>query len=100
MILQACGAKFCGQTRPKLNFLVEIKSVMSGVSGTLHTIPNVKQDGGSIMLWGYFTSIRIGKLVRIKETMDSAKERRILRENLFESAMTETGKWIHISAGQ
>ena len=27
VILQACGEKFCGQTRQKLNFLVEMQSV-------------------------------------------------------------------------
>ena len=30
-----------------------------------NTIPTVKHDGGSIVLWGGFSSVRTGKLVRI-----------------------------------
>ena len=39
------------------------------------------------MLWGYFSSARTDKLVRIERTMDGAKYRRILVENHLESAM-------------
>ena len=39
------------------------------------------------MLWGCFSSAGIGKFVRIEGTMDGAKYRRILDENLLESAM-------------
>ena len=39
------------------------------------------------MLWGCFSSAGIGKLVKIEGTMDGTKYRRILDENLLESAM-------------
>ena len=39
------------------------------------------------MLWGCFSSAGSGKLVRKEVTMDGAKYRRILDENLLESAM-------------
>ena len=49
-------------------------------------IPTVKHGGGRIMLWGCFSSAGIGKLVRIEGTMDGAKYREILEENLFQSS--------------
>ena len=39
------------------------------------------------MLRGCFSSAETGELVRIEGTMDGAKYRRILHENLLESAM-------------
>uniref|UniRef100_A0A669BVS3 Tc1-like transposase DDE domain-containing protein n=1 Tax=Oreochromis niloticus TaxID=8128 RepID=A0A669BVS3_ORENI len=51
-----------------------------------HTIPTVKYGGGSIMLWGCFSSAGPGKLVRVEGKMDGAKYRAILEENLLESA--------------
>uniref|UniRef100_A0A803JAD7 Tc1-like transposase DDE domain-containing protein n=1 Tax=Xenopus tropicalis TaxID=8364 RepID=A0A803JAD7_XENTR len=51
-----------------------------------HTIPTVKYGGGSIMLWGCFSSAGTGKLVRVDGKMDGAKYRAILEENLLESA--------------
>ena len=39
------------------------------------------------MLWGCFSFAGTGMLVRIEGTMDNAKCRRILDENLLESAM-------------
>uniref|UniRef100_A0A669ESK4 Transposase Tc1-like domain-containing protein n=1 Tax=Oreochromis niloticus TaxID=8128 RepID=A0A669ESK4_ORENI len=51
-----------------------------------HTIPTVKYGGGSIMLWGCFSSAGTGKLVRVDGKMDGAKYRATLEENLLESA--------------
>uniref|UniRef100_A0A6I8RU66 Transposase n=1 Tax=Xenopus tropicalis TaxID=8364 RepID=A0A6I8RU66_XENTR len=51
-----------------------------------HTIPTVTYGGGSIMLWGCFSSAGTGKLVRVDGKMDGAKYRAILEENLLESA--------------
>ena len=39
------------------------------------------------MLWGCYSSAATGELVRIEDIMDGAKHRRILDENLLESAM-------------
>ena len=39
------------------------------------------------MLWGCFSSAGTGKLVTMEGTIDGAKSRRILDENLPESAM-------------
>lgn len=46
----------------------------------------VKHIGSSIMLWGYFSAARTGRLVRIKGKMNGAKYREILDENLLQSA--------------
>src|SRR4029434_8004939 len=45
-------------------------------------IPNVKNGGGSLMLWGCFSSKDPGHLVRIHGIMDSIKYQQILNENL------------------
>ena len=50
------------------------------------TISTVKHGGGSIMLWGCFSSAGTGKLVWVDGKMDGAKYRTILEENLLESA--------------
>lgn len=50
-----------------------------------HTISTVKH-GGSIVLWGGFSSAGTGKLVRVDGKMDGAKYRATLEENLLESA--------------
>ena len=47
-----------------------------------HLIPSVKYGGGSLMLWGCFSSKGPGHLVRIHGIMDSIKYQQILNENL------------------
>ena len=52
-----------------------------------NTIPTVKHGGGSIMLWGCFSSAGAGALVRIEGKMDGAKYRKIREEILLSSAI-------------
>ena len=54
-------------------------------------ISTAKHGGGSVMLWGCFISAVTLELVRIEGTMDNAKYRRILDENLQVSHESETG---------
>ncbi|KAK3510100.1 hypothetical protein QTP70_026829 [Hemibagrus guttatus] len=66
--------------------------------GTAHhlanTIPTVKHDGGSIMLWGCFSAAGTGRLVRIEGKMNAAMYRDILDENLLQSALDLIlGRW-------
>uniref|UniRef100_A0A803J7M7 Tc1-like transposase DDE domain-containing protein n=1 Tax=Xenopus tropicalis TaxID=8364 RepID=A0A803J7M7_XENTR len=76
--------------RPKWNFLAKMQNAVWRKTNTAHhsehTIPAVKYGGGSIMLWGCFSSAGTGKLVRVDGKMDGAKYRAILEENLLESA--------------
>ena len=51
-----------------------------------NTIPTVKHGGGSINLWGCFSSAGTGKLVRIEGMLDGAKYREILEGKLFQSS--------------
>ena len=81
MILQHCGERFGGQTRHKLNFFFEIQSVTSDASLTLHITQSTPSLLSSMTV---AASARTGKLVRIEGTMEGAKYRRILDENLLE----------------
>ncbi len=46
----------------------------------------VKHGGGNIMLWGCFSAKGPGRLICVKERMNGAMYREILRENLLPSA--------------
>uniref|UniRef100_A0AAY5KS16 Transposase Tc1-like domain-containing protein n=1 Tax=Esox lucius TaxID=8010 RepID=A0AAY5KS16_ESOLU len=45
-----------------------------------NTIPTVKHGGGSIMLWGCFSSAGTGALVRVEGIMNSSKYQAILHK--------------------
>ena len=51
-----------------------------------NTAPTVKHGSGSIMLWGCFSLTKTRRLVRLEETINGAKYRQILEENLLQSA--------------
>ena len=67
---QTCGARCSGHTAHHPE----------------HTIPTLKHGGGSITLWGCFSSTGAGKLVWVDGKMNGANYRTILEENLLESA--------------
>ena len=70
----------------------ETKIELFGLNAKLHvwrkpgTIPTVKHGGGSIMRLVCFSAAETGRLVRIEAKMTRAKYRKILDENLLQSA--------------
>ena len=46
------------------------------------TIPTIKQGGGSVIVWGYFTNQRVGNLCVLDSIMDRFYYRDILEQNL------------------
>lgn len=52
-------------------------------------IPMVEYGGGSIMLWGCFSSVGAVKLVRENRRIDGDKYRELLEGNLLEAAPAE-----------
>ena len=49
------------------------------------TVPTVKHNGGSVMVWGCFSRSGVGNLCFIKGNMDRFRYREILRKNLLQS---------------
>uniref|UniRef100_A0A674EJM0 Tc1-like transposase DDE domain-containing protein n=1 Tax=Salmo trutta TaxID=8032 RepID=A0A674EJM0_SALTR len=47
-----------------------------------NTMPTMKHGGGSIMLWGCFSSAGTGALIRVEGIMNSSKYQAILAQNL------------------
>jgi hypothetical protein len=65
------------------------------------TIPMAKHGGSSFMLWGCFSATGTGRLVRIEGKMNRAKYRKILDENLLQSAQDlRLGSKVHLPTGQ
>jgi len=50
------------------------------------TIPTVKHGGGSVMVWGCFAKLGVGKLYVLDHTMDRFYYQQILDQNLLDSA--------------
>ena len=51
-----------------------------------HTIPTMKQCGGSVMLWGCFSAAGPARLVKVEGKMNAATYSELLEDNLIQSA--------------
>jgi hypothetical protein len=87
--------------RNKILWSDETKIELFGLNAKRHvwrkpgTILTVKHGGGSIMLWGCFSTAGNGRLVRIEAKMNRAKYREILDETCCR-AESQTGAKVHL----
>ena len=93
------GTEQTQSTKPKILWSDEMKIELFGLNAKrfvwwkpstdhhpFNTIPTVKHGGGSIMLWRCFSAAGTGRLIRVDGTMNGAKYRQILEENLIQTA--------------
>ena len=66
-----------------LNAKLDVWQKQSIAHHPSNNIPTMKYGGGSIMLWGCFSVAGAGRIVRTEVTMNGAKYRQILEENLL-----------------
>jgi hypothetical protein len=101
---QTFGRRYSGQMRQKCAFWPSRQRYVWRKPNAYHypenLIPTVKHGGGSIMLWGCFSLVGTGKLVRVEGMTGGIKYREILEGILFQSSRFETGTDVHLPAGQ
>lgn len=74
-----CKTYFLWSVETKSELFLNSKHNIWRKMSTAHhlSIPNMKQSGGSFMLWGCFSAVEAWRLVRAE------KKRDVLHENLF-----------------
>ena len=88
--LQHLGKIYFGHMKQKLNFLAEMLWQRSGEKkgteySTKNAIPKVKFGGGSIMIWGCFSTLGVRNIEIIEGRINGAYHRNILERCLHQS---------------